>query len=122
VLGDLAVLPDIDNDLLAAVRKHCRAAPDDPVLAVLDFSGGEGEYALLFGGAGLYWRNGADTPHPGTQAVPYAELAGRRLVNHGDAVYLGKDQFMCPNPDETGIDCGDLVQVLSRVRQAVAPR
>jgi serine/threonine protein kinase len=122
VLGDLAVLPDIDQEVLAAARKLCKVAPDDRVLAVLDFSGGEGKEGLLFGCGGLYWRNGNDTPYSGTGALGYAELAGRRIVNHGDVVYLGKDQFLCPNPDESGIDCEELVHVLEKVREAAAPR
>jgi tRNA A-37 threonylcarbamoyl transferase component Bud32 len=120
-LSNLSVLPDIDNDLLAAARQQCRAAADDRILAVLDF-GGEGESALLFGTAGLYWRNAEDTPHPGPGSLGYADLAGRRLVNHGDVVYLGNDQFLCPNPDESGIDCEELVKVLYKVRAAMAPR
>jgi hypothetical protein len=120
--GYLAVLPDIDNTLLATARKRCQAAPDDRILGVLDFGGGEGEAALLFGSAGLCWRNGEDTPHAGAGSLTYAELAGRRLVNHGDVVYLGKDQFLCPQPDESGVDCEELVGLLYKVREAMAPR
>jgi tRNA A-37 threonylcarbamoyl transferase component Bud32 len=122
VMGDLAVLPDIDQEVLAAARKHCKVALDERILAVLDFSGGEGENALLFGCSGMYWHNGDDTPHPGTGAVSYAELASRRVVNHGEVVYLGKDQFVCPKPDESGIDCEELVNVLEKVRAAEAAR
>jgi hypothetical protein len=119
--GDLAVLPDIEPDLLTTARKQCRAAPEDRILAVLDFGDG-GDRGLLFGCAGLYWRNGDDTPHEGTGALRYAELAERRIVSHGNVVYLGKDQFLCPNPDETGIDCEELVRMLSRVQKMLAPR
>jgi serine/threonine protein kinase len=113
--GYLAVIPEIDNTLLATARKRCRAAPDDRILAVLDFSNGEGESALLFGSATLYWRNGEDTPHPGTGCLGYVELAGRRIINHGDVVYLGQDQFLCPDPEETGIDCEELVSLLNKM-------
>jgi hypothetical protein len=122
VLGDLAVLPDIEQEILATARKRCKVAVDDRILAVLDFSGEEGEQALLFGCGGMYWRNGDDTPHPGTGSLSYAELAGRRVVNHGDVIYLGKDQFLCPNPDESGIDCEELVNVLEKVREAEVAR
>jgi hypothetical protein len=118
----LSVLPDIDNDLLRTARHCCRAAPEDRILAVLDFSGGEGTSALLFGCTGLYWRNGDDTSHPETGWLRYTELADRRVVNHGDVVYLGNDQFLCPNPDDSGIDCEALVSLLTRVRDALAPR
>jgi serine/threonine protein kinase len=117
----LAVIPDIDNSLLAVARKQCQAAPDDRILAVLDFSGGEGEAALLFGCAALYFCNGDDTPHPDSAWLRYTDLAGRPLVNHGDAVYLGNNLFLCPNPDETGIDCEELANLLGKVRDLMAP-
>jgi serine/threonine protein kinase len=111
----LAIIPEIDSSQLATARKRCRVAADDRILAVLDFSDGEGEAGLLFGSQALYWRNGEDTPHPGTGCLPYKDLAGRRVINHGDVVYLGKDQFLCPNPDETGIDCEELVNLLHKM-------
>jgi hypothetical protein len=119
--GDFSVVPDIEHDVLSTARKQCQAAPEDRILAVLDFGDGGGDGGLLFGCAGLYWRNGADTPHPGTGALSYKELSDRRLVSHGNVVYLGKDQFLCPNPDETGIDCEQLVSMLYKVREAMAP-
>jgi hypothetical protein len=117
----LSVLPDIEKEVLTTARKRCRAAPEDRILAVLDFSGGEGETGLLFGCGGLYFCNGDDTPHPGTGFLSWADLPGRRFINHGEVVYLGKDQFICPIPDETGIDCEELVSLLNRVRAALAP-
>jgi serine/threonine protein kinase len=120
--GDFSVLPDIEPDLLNTAREQCRAAPEDRILAVLDFGDGGGDGALLFGCAGLYWCNGDDTPHAGTGSLPYAELSERRIVSHGNVVYLGKDQFLCPNPDETGIDCEELVRMLSKVQKVMAPR
>jgi serine/threonine protein kinase len=116
VSGEYSVLPDIDATLLGTLRRRCRAAPEDRILAVLDFSGGEGESGLLFGCAGLYWCNDDDTPHPGTGSLRYAEMAGQCFVNHGDAVWLGKDRFLCPKPDESGVDCEELVSVLNKVR------
>jgi serine/threonine protein kinase len=118
----LSVHPDIDNTLLATARKQCRAAPDDRILAVLDFSDGEGTAALLFGGAALYWRNAEETPHPGPGSLSYAELSGRRIINHGDVVYLGNDQFLCPQPDDSGIDNEALATALYKVGHVMAPR
>jgi tRNA A-37 threonylcarbamoyl transferase component Bud32 len=116
----LSVLPNIDSTVLGTARKRCRVPPEDRILAVLDISGGEGEFGLLFGCSALYWRNEDETPHPGTAALRYAELSGRRLVNHGDAIYLGNDQFLYPKPDDTGIDCEVVVSVLNKVREAMA--
>jgi hypothetical protein len=114
----LSVIPNIDDTLLAAARKQARVALDDRVLAVLDLAAGEEGSFMVFGCSGLYWYNGQDTPHPGTGSLSYAELAGRRFVNHGDAVYLGDDQFLCPTPtpDEGGIECDVLVKALTGVR------
>jgi serine/threonine protein kinase len=114
----LTALPDIDGDTLAAARKACRADPDDRVLGLLDFSG-DGKAALLFGCRALYWRNGEDTPHPGTGSIPYAEMGARRFVNHGDAVYAGNDQFICPNEGESGIPSEQLTVFLYRVREVL---
>ena len=109
------VVPDIESDLLAATRKSCKAAPGDPILAVLDFSGGEGDAALLFGCEGLYWRNGPGTGHPGPGPITYADMLGRRFVNHGDVVYLGNGQFICPNEEETGVGAEELTGLLFKV-------
>jgi serine/threonine protein kinase len=119
--GELWVVPDIDSDLLTATRKCCKAAPDDRILAVLDFSGGEGGAALLFGCEGLYWCNGPLTGHPGPGALSYAAMAGRRFVNHGAVVYLGSDQFICPNEEETGVSAEELTGLLYKVREVTAP-
>jgi len=120
--GDYSVVPDIDATRLGALRRLCRAVPEDRILAMFDFSDGEGDSGLLFGCAGLYWRNEDDTPHPGPGSLRYADLTGRRFVNHGDAVWLGRDQFICPRPDESGVDCEELVVALNKVRNAVTPR
>jgi serine/threonine protein kinase len=120
VSGDYSVLPDIDATLLGTLRRQCRTNREDRILAVLDFSGGEGNSGLLFGCEGLYWRNDDDTPHPGTGSLLYADMVGQRFVNHGDAVWLGKDRFVCPKPEESGVDCEELVSVLNKVRDAYA--
>jgi tRNA A-37 threonylcarbamoyl transferase component Bud32 len=120
--GEYSVFPDIDATLLGTLRRRCRAAPEDRILAVLDFSDGEGESGLLFGSTALYWRNDEDTPHPGTGVLRYADMVGRRFVNHGDAVWLGKDQFICPRPEDTGIDSEELVSVLNKLRDRLAER
>jgi serine/threonine protein kinase len=117
--SQLTVLPDIDGDALAAARRGCKAAPDDRILGLLDCSGGE-TAAVLFGCRALYWRNGEDTPHPGTGSIAYSELVGRRFVNHGHAVSLGNDQYICPNEDESGISSEQLTGFLYRVRDLLA--
>jgi serine/threonine protein kinase len=111
----LSVLPGIDPNLLATAREQCRAPADEVILAVLDFSGGKGESGLLFSGKGLHWRNGADTPHPGTGSLSYQELSGQRLVNQGDMISLDNGQFICPRPDKSGIDCKILRIVLNKM-------
>ncbi len=52
--GILSVLPKIDSTLLATARKKCGVPPEDRILAVFDFSGGEGNSGLLFGCFRLY--------------------------------------------------------------------
>jgi hypothetical protein len=116
-----SVLPDIDKELLTASRTACRVPPDDRVLGLLDLSGGEGDPALLFGCHGLYWRNGDDSPHPGVRSLTYADLAGRRPVNHGDAIYLGGELYLCPNEDEAGVAAEDIVYLLCQARDLMAP-
>ncbi len=116
----LSVLPDIDKELLTASRTACRVPPDDRVLGVLDLSGGEGDPALLFGCHGLCWRNGDDSPHPGVRSLTYAELADRRPVNHGDAIYLGGELYLCPNEDEAGVAAEDIVDLLCQARDLMA--
>jgi serine/threonine protein kinase len=120
LLPGLSVLPDIDGELLADTRRACKAGPDDRGLGILKLDDGGGDAALLFGCQGVYWRNAEGTSHPGSGSVSYAELAGRRFVNHGSVVYLGKDQFLCPNEEETNISAEQLTGFLYQVRDLMA--
>ncbi len=45
------------------------------------------------------------------------DMAGRRMINHGEVGWLGNDLFICPKPDETGVDCEKLLGVLNTVRR-----
>jgi hypothetical protein len=74
----------------------------------------------VFGCRALYYHNAAQTAHAGSASIPYAELSKRSLVNHGKAVYLGNDQFLEPHPDDTGVDCEKLTQLLHEVQQMFA--
>ena len=119
--GSMSVLPDIDGDLLATARKTCRVPPDERVVGILDFSGGEpGEDGVVFGCRALFYHNSEETEHAGSDSILYAELSKRSFVNHGKAVYLGNDQFLEPQPDETGVDCEKLTRLLHEVQQLLA--
>ena len=55
-------------------------------------------------------------------AVPYAEFPQRTFVNHGNEVYLGNDQFIPFDPDESPVDGETLVSVLNAVKEVMNRR
>jgi hypothetical protein len=79
-------------------------------------------HSLLFGGQGIYFHNADEGDSPGPGAVRYEEFPSRAFVNHGTRVYLGHDQFLCPEagwseyyPD----GCEKIAHFLNAVGQAV---
>lgn len=65
---------------------------------------------------GVASRCGKGTDHPGTGQLTSAELGTRTIVNHSDAVYLGKQQCLCPQPEETDVDRESLVALLCGIQ------
>src|SRR5262249_52345014 len=88
---ELQVLPSIDSTLLGIARRQCKVALEDRVLGVMDYLDEGEEVNLVFGCQALYYRNAEKTPHPGTGVISYADLLGCKIINHGDAIYLGND-------------------------------
>jgi hypothetical protein len=111
--------PDIPSELLAACRKTSQIPKEELVFGLIDLSGNEdGDNCLLFGQAGLYIHNPSDSAHSGSVAIPYVELSKRTFVNHGDAIYLGRDQFL-HNSEGAVADCETLLNLLNKVRECV---
>ena len=73
---------------------------------------------MVFGCHGIYYCNGDETNYPGSGLVPYVQLATRTIVNHGVDVYLGQDQYVCPEPENTDIDCENLAALLTQLQGA----
>jgi tRNA A-37 threonylcarbamoyl transferase component Bud32 len=118
-LSSLWVLPDIPGEMLATARQSCRAPGADRVLGLLEFTGEDsGADALLFGCRGLYYHNREDSIHPGAGTIPYEDLPQRSFVNHGQDVYLGKEQFLCPAPEV--VECEHLAALLAEVAALLA--
>jgi serine/threonine protein kinase len=113
----ITALPEIESEALAEARKACQVPPDDRVIGMLALGVEDWRSVLVFGCQGLYWRNADGTPHSGGGAMNYVELGRRRFVNHGDAVYLGRDQYICPNEAETCVTAEQLTGLLYQVRE-----
>src|SRR5262249_3660768 len=112
----ISTLPDISGSELQTARTRCEVPPDERVLGILTFSTddeGEFEAGVVFGRRAIYSRNGEESHHPGTWQMTYVELNGRAIVNHGVDVWLGDDQYICAEPENTGIDCENLVALLT---------
>jgi tRNA A-37 threonylcarbamoyl transferase component Bud32 len=122
----LFLLPKIPPERLATARKVCRVPVAERVLGLLDLTYGEtATHSLLFGSQGIYFHNVAESDSPGPWAVRYEEFPSRSFVNHGTQVYLGNDQFLCPEADwcEYYPDgCETVAHLLNAVRQALQPR
>jgi hypothetical protein len=114
------LLPEIPSERLAVARKACCVPADELVLGLLDLTAEEtAEHSLVFGDKGVYYHNPKKSEFPGPGAVRYAEFASRTFVNHGTQVYLGKDQFLCPEADwcENYPDgCDKIIHLLNTVR------
>jgi hypothetical protein len=117
----LLLLPEIPSERLAAARKACQVPADERVLGLLDLTSEESaEHSLVFGGKGLYYHNPRKSDCPGPGAVRYEEFPSRTFVNHGTQVYLGKDQFLCPEADwceNYPEGCDRIAHLLNAVRR-----
>jgi tRNA A-37 threonylcarbamoyl transferase component Bud32 len=119
----LFVVPEIPPERLSAGRKACQVPPAERVLALLDLTYGEtAEHTLLVGSQGIYFHNPTESEAPGTRAIRYEEFPSRVFVNHGTKVYLGNDQYLCPEAewcDYYPNGCETIAQLLNAVRQAI---
>jgi predicted Ser/Thr protein kinase len=115
------VLPEFDNEVLVSARRICEVPPDEHILGFLDLGDGEATTGLAFGCRGLYWRNSQGTQQPGPGTLAYPEMVQRQFVNHGDRVYLGNGQFLCPDIEDGGPATEELIELLYRVRGLLAP-
>jgi tRNA A-37 threonylcarbamoyl transferase component Bud32 len=119
----LYLAPDLPAEGLHNARKNLGVPPSERILALLDFTGDEEDCknSLLFGAEAIYFRgivSGKDWP----VAIPYEEFPERSFVNHGLIVYVGKDQFLKPDLDESPVDCEAITRMLEHVRDAVLRR
>jgi serine/threonine protein kinase len=118
----LLVSPNIPADRLGTARKKCRVPPTEHILGLVDLTYDEtAECSLLFGVKGIYYRNHEETEYPEVGAIPYGEFPERVFVNHGQQVYLGKEQFLCPEPawnEYYPVGCEDITNLLNVFRQA----
>jgi hypothetical protein len=103
---------------LQNARKSCAVPPSERIHGLIDFTGDEDDmrYGCLFGAAGIYYRvkvGGTET----AGAIPYAEFPNRVFVNHGKAVYLGREQYLPLDPDESPVDAETLTDLLTALRE-----
>jgi tRNA A-37 threonylcarbamoyl transferase component Bud32 len=119
----LYLVPDLPAEGLHNARGENSVPPSERILALLDFTGDGDDctYSLLFGCRGIYtWGKVGDT-HAAI-GIPYAEFPLRTFVNHGLLVYLGKDQFLEPDLDESPTDCETITRLLNALRAVVEER
>ena len=122
----LFAVGNIPPERLSAGHKACRVPAAERILGLVDLTYEEtAAHGLLFGGQGIYFHNppGSDSAGPG--AIRYDEFPSRVFVNHGTQVYLGKDQFLCPEADwcEYYPDgCETIAGLLNALRQAIQAR
>jgi tRNA A-37 threonylcarbamoyl transferase component Bud32 len=103
---------------LQNARRSCAVPPSEHIHGLIDFTGDEDDmrYSCLFGAAGIYYRvKGAEREIAG--AIPYAEFPNRVFVNHGKAVYLGQEQYLPLDPDESPVDGETLTDLLNALRE-----
>jgi predicted Ser/Thr protein kinase len=116
----------IPAERLSAGRKVCRVPAVERVLGLVDLTYEENAtHCLLFGCQGIYYHNAPGSDCAETGAIRYDEFPSRAFVNHGTHVYLGNDQYLCPEADwcEYYPDgCEFIAQILSAVRQAIQAR
>ena len=116
------VLPEIDANLLSLCRKCCNVPAEERILGLVDFSGNEdGDNVLLVGCQGIYFFNYKKSAQAGPRTIPYREFSERSLVNHGNEVYLGNDQFLYLDPDYE-VDCEAVTNLLNAIRDIVLER
>ncbi|MGL4551051.1 MAG: hypothetical protein ACRC33_07680, partial [Gemmataceae bacterium] len=120
-LPHLVALPRISGRWQTVAREQCEVDDADRILGILHFAGPrfspDGDnYGLVFGCAGLYWRNDDDTDWAGEWQLTYEELAECPVVNHGKSVYLGDDYRIVPVAGGHAADCEALTALLIAVR------
>jgi tRNA A-37 threonylcarbamoyl transferase component Bud32 len=101
-------------------RKSSVVPVTERILGVLDFTGDEEDCknSLLFGCGGIYcWGGRGETRAP--IAIAYEDFPNRTFVNHGLVVYLGKDEFLEPDLDNSPADCEMIAKLLNALRAAV---
>jgi hypothetical protein len=117
------VLPEIPADALAKARAACGVPPEERILGLLDVTDyeyhDEAASNLLVGGGGVYFHVAKGSTQPGSGTIPYAEFAGRAFVNHGDWVYLGKDQYLALNPEGCYVEGETIAGLLNALRPVV---
>jgi hypothetical protein len=102
---------------LHRARRKNAVPPTERILGLIDFTGDtdDCEDSLLFGCEGVYgWGLRLDKQTP--LAIPYADFPNRTFVNHGVVVYLGKDEFLRPNLDNSPADCETITGLLKAIR------
>jgi tRNA A-37 threonylcarbamoyl transferase component Bud32 len=109
---------------LQKARQSCAVPPTEQVLGLIDFTGDEDDmrYSCLFGATGMYYRVQCDG-RESAGAIPYAEFPNRVFVNHGKEIYLGQEQYLRLDPDESPVDCETMTSLLNALRDvAIADR
>jgi tRNA A-37 threonylcarbamoyl transferase component Bud32 len=114
------LIPEIPGEALHAARKKSGAPPTDRILAYLDLTADEeGKYNLLVGSGGVYFYDAEKF----ALAMPFEEFPDRVFVNHGKAVYLGKDQYFTPDLENNdAFDCETIANLLNALRSWVVSR
>jgi hypothetical protein len=114
------LIPEIPAEALHTARKRSGAPPTERILAYLDLTADEGgKYNLLVGSQGVYFHD-ADKV---TLSMSFDEFPDRVFVNHGKAVYLGKDQYFHPDLDSNdAFDCETIANLLNALRAWVVRR
>lgn len=93
----LAIIPEIPAEKLTAARKTAQVPPDERIFGLLDLTEDESASCnLVFGTRGIYFHNPAESSFPGPGSIRYEEFPSRTFVNHGTRIYLGSNQYLCP--------------------------
>jgi len=120
---DLSVIPNIDAELLSTCRKVCQVPAAERILALADLTGNEsGDHVLLFGCRGIYFHDDKHSPKPGPGCIPYDEFPMRVFANHGKEIYLGNDQYLSNDPDESQWDGEYITNMLNALRDIITAR
>jgi tRNA A-37 threonylcarbamoyl transferase component Bud32 len=120
--ASLNLAPDLPAEGLHNARRTCGVPPAERVLGLIDLAGDEEmNSCVLFGGTGVFFSSKQKTGDV-KGAILYAQINERLFVNHGKAVYLGKEQYIYLDPDECPVDGETLANLLNAVRDAVLAR